>query len=227
MPTPARGSTCWPEGAPRSSPNGFAPIQECKSCAGTVRPRTPRGVRDALPAAVQVVRPVAPVARIGRSRHPGKSPPTPRAGPKRQLRGDGSRARATAERWAQVHGLLEKGVGLLDCGRRLNLGLNTVKRYARASEPERLRRVPQYRPTLVEPYRDHLRRRRAEEPAGAGRAAAGGDSRAWLSRQREPAASVPEPGPSGRGPGASVASPCGRAAADPAGESGRSAERAS
>jgi transposase len=63
-----------------------------------------------------------------------------------------------------VHELLDQDVGLLDCGRRLNLSLNTVKRYARASEPDRLRRVPQYRPTLVDPYRDHLRQRRAEEP---------------------------------------------------------------
>ncbi len=29
---------------------------------------------------------------------------------------DGSRARTTAERWAQVHELLDQGVGLLDCG---------------------------------------------------------------------------------------------------------------
>jgi transposase len=43
--------------------------------------------------------------------------------------------------------------------------LNTAKRYARAATPDRIRRVPQYRPTLVDPYRDHLRRRRAEEPA--------------------------------------------------------------
>lgn len=77
---------------------------------------------------------------------------------------DGPRARTTAERWAQVHGLLGKGVGLLECSRRLGLGLNTVKRYARASAPERLQRVPQYRPTLVDPYRDHLRTRRVEDP---------------------------------------------------------------
>ena len=32
------------------------------------------------------------------------------------------------------------------------------------SEPERLQRAPQYRPTLVDPYRDYLRKRRAEEP---------------------------------------------------------------
>lgn len=78
---------------------------------------------------------------------------------------DGTRAVTTRERWAQVHALLDQGVGLLECARRLNLALNTVKRYARVPEPERLVRAPQYRPTLVDPYRDHLRRRRAEEPA--------------------------------------------------------------
>ena len=35
---------------------------------------------------------------------------------------------------------------------------------SRASEPERLQRVPKYRPTLADPYRDYLRKRRAEEP---------------------------------------------------------------
>jgi len=55
-------------------------------------------------------------------------------------------------------------VGLLDCARRLNLSLNTVKRYDRASAPGRLQRVPKYRPTLVDPHRDYLRKRRAEEP---------------------------------------------------------------
>jgi len=48
---------------------------------------------------------------------------------------------ATAERWQQVHELRAQNVGLLDCARRLNLSLNTIKRYARASEPERLQRV--------------------------------------------------------------------------------------
>ena len=42
--------------------------------------------------------------------------------------------------------------------------LNTVKRHDRAAEPERLQRVPKYRPTLVDPYRDYLRQRRSEEP---------------------------------------------------------------
>jgi transposase len=77
----------------------------------------------------------------------------------------GRRAETTLERWQQVHDLLGKGAGLLECGRRLNLSLNTVKRYARAAQPERLQRAPQYRPTLVDPYRDHLRKRRAENPA--------------------------------------------------------------
>jgi transposase len=77
---------------------------------------------------------------------------------------EGKRAETTRERWQQVRDLRDKGTGLLECARRLGVTLNTVKRYDRASEPERLQRVPKYRPTLVDPYRDHLRKRRAEEP---------------------------------------------------------------
>jgi hypothetical protein len=77
---------------------------------------------------------------------------------------EGQRAATTLERWQQVHGLRARNVGPLECARRLNLSLNTVKRYDRASEPERLRRVPKYRPTLVDPHREYLRKRRAEEP---------------------------------------------------------------
>ncbi|MEU9891548.1 ISL3 family transposase [Sphaerisporangium sp. NPDC051011] len=79
----------------------------------------------------------------------------------------GVREQTTRERWRQIHDLLDKGVGLLECARRLNLSLNTVKRYARTREPEVLRRAPRYRPTLVDPYRDHLRERRAADPAVA------------------------------------------------------------
>jgi transposase len=46
----------------------------------------------------------------------------------------------------------------------MGLSLNTVKRYDRAGEPERLQRVPKYRPTLVGPRREYLRERRAGEP---------------------------------------------------------------
>jgi hypothetical protein len=35
----------------------------------------------------------------------------------------------------------------------------------RIAEPAQMRRAPQYRPTLVDPYREYLRKRRAEEPA--------------------------------------------------------------
>jgi transposase len=70
----------------------------------------------------------------------------------------------TRTRHAAVHALLEQGVGLLDCARRLGWALNTVKRYARAVTAEDLQRPPRYRETLVDPYRDHLRRRRAEDP---------------------------------------------------------------
>ncbi|MDJ0466761.1 ISL3 family transposase [Streptomyces sp. H27-C3] len=78
---------------------------------------------------------------------------------------DGPRARTTLERWHQIHGLLDQGVGLLECGRRLQLALNTVKRYARADLHERMLRVPKYRASLVDPYREHLRERRAGDPA--------------------------------------------------------------
>ncbi|MEU8497570.1 ISL3 family transposase [Streptomyces lavendulae] len=78
---------------------------------------------------------------------------------------EGPRAQTTLERWHQGHGLLDQGVGLLECARRLQLALNTVKRYARADRPERMLRVPKYRASLVDPYREHLRKRRAEDPA--------------------------------------------------------------
>nr|WP_255357202.1 ISL3 family transposase [Sciscionella sp. SE31] len=78
---------------------------------------------------------------------------------------DGARAATTGQRWQQIHNLLDKGVGLLEITRRLNLAINTVKRYARMSQPERVVRAPQYRPTLVDPYREHLRQRRTEDPA--------------------------------------------------------------
>ncbi|MGW1624933.1 ISL3 family transposase [Streptomyces sp. NPDC002172] len=75
------------------------------------------------------------------------------------------REQTTRDRWNKIHDLLGQGVGLLDCSRRLGLALNTVKRYARMPEPQALRIAPAYRPTLVDPYREHLRPRRAEDPA--------------------------------------------------------------
>ncbi|MFG1971788.1 ISL3 family transposase, partial [Nonomuraea fuscirosea] len=77
----------------------------------------------------------------------------------------GVHERTTRERWEQIHDLRGKGVGLLECARRLNLSRGTVKRYARTHKPEASRRAPRYRPTLVDPYRDHLRDRRATDPA--------------------------------------------------------------
>lgn len=71
----------------------------------------------------------------------------------------------TRERHRAVHTLLDQGHGLLECARRLGWALNTVKRYARAASADELKRPPRYRETLVDPHRDHLRRRRTEEPA--------------------------------------------------------------
>ncbi|MFE3002368.1 hypothetical protein ACFXG4_46285 [Nocardia sp. NPDC059246] len=75
-----------------------------------------------------------------------------------------TRETTTLERWHAVHNLLDNCVGLLDCARRLGLALNAIKRYARAAGPNQLRHPPRYRACLVDPYRDHLRRRREAEP---------------------------------------------------------------
>jgi hypothetical protein len=66
-----------------------------------------------------------------------------------------------------VQELLDQGHGLLECARRLGWTLNTAKRYAHAAAAEELKRPPRYRETPVNPYRDHLRRRRTEEPGVA------------------------------------------------------------
>jgi transposase len=89
----------------------------------------------------------------------------------------GKLAETTLQRWQQIHALREAGVGLLDCSRRLGLALNTVKRYARAATPERIQQVPKYRACMVDPYRDHLRARREQEP-GVGATALLGEIRA-------------------------------------------------
>lgn len=73
----------------------------------------------------------------------------------------------TRARHAAVHDLLGQGVGLLECSRRLGWALHTVKRYARAATADELQRPPRYGKTLVDPYRDHLRRRLAAEPGVA------------------------------------------------------------
>ena len=87
---------------------------------------------------------------------------------RRRSRSRRSRRRAiderTRARHAAVHELLGQGVGLLECSRRLGWALNTVKRYARAATAEQLQRPPRYGRTLVDPYREHLRRRLAAEP---------------------------------------------------------------
>jgi hypothetical protein len=41
-----------------------------------------------------------------------------------------------------VYKLLDQGVGLLECARRLGWALNTVKRYARAATAQELQRPP-------------------------------------------------------------------------------------
>ena len=120
---------------------------------------------------------------------------------------EGKRAETTRERWQQVRDLREKGAGLLECARRLGLSLNTVKRYDRASEPERLQCVPKYRPTLVGPLpRPPARapRKRARSPRSA---APAGDPRARLPGQLQPPRPLHQPGATRRQPAAPVTPP--------------------
>ncbi|EFL37262.1 transposase [Streptomyces griseoflavus Tu4000] len=144
---------------------GCADIRASRPCAGTDRPPTPRRSDEPCPTRSRS----ATAGTCGTtSPRPSskKSPRTAPAGRKRaRPRPRGRQAASTRERWQQVHALRERGVGLLECACRLNLALDTVKRYDRVAEPERLIRAPKYRPTLVDPYRDHLRRRRLENPA--------------------------------------------------------------
>jgi hypothetical protein len=89
--------------------------------------------------------------------------PTPRLS-KRRLNAASTEPPFSGCKAAAVHQLLDQGVGLLECARRLGWALNTVKRYARATTPEQLARPPRYGRTLVDPYRGHLRARLAAEP---------------------------------------------------------------
>jgi transposase len=63
------------------------------------------------------------------------------------------RAAQTRERFEAVHALRNQGLGLLECTRRLGMTINCVKKYAHAERVEDLLRPPQYRATLVDPYR--------------------------------------------------------------------------
>lgn len=108
---------------------------------------------------------------------------------------EGKRATTTRERWKQVHDLLDQGVGLLACARRLGVSLNTVKRYAplRRAGPHGPRpRLPvQSRRPLPRPpaQTPHRRPRRPHHPP------ARGDPRAGLHRQRQPPGPLHQPGP--------------------------------
>ena len=77
----------------------------------------------------------------------------------------GKRAETTLERWQQVHDLLGKGTGLMECARRLDLSLKRSSATPAQSSPSGCGAPLSTRPTLVNPYRDHLRKRRAGDPA--------------------------------------------------------------
>ncbi|MDF5757322.1 ISL3 family transposase [Spongiactinospora sp. TRM90649] len=81
-----------------------------------------------------------------------------------QGRDEGPTVRRTRSRYAAIHALLGQGLANNEIAHRLNLALNTVKKYARAPRGEQLIGGTKRGTTLVDPFRDHLRSRRAAEP---------------------------------------------------------------
>ena len=132
---------------------GCAAIRASRSSAATAQVPTPRRSAGRCPVAIQagdcwhLWHSLAEAAQKEVAAHTacwaGAGPPL----------NEGQQAQTTAQRWRQIHNLTDKGTGLLECSRRLGVSLNTVKRYARAAEPERMIRAPRYRATLARPYR--------------------------------------------------------------------------
>jgi transposase len=79
-------------------------------------------------------------------------------------RGERPIAKRTRARHAAVHALHREGLSNNAIARRLHLGLNTVKKYLRAEHAGQLIGGPRYRSTLVDPFRDYLRHRLAQDP---------------------------------------------------------------
>lgn len=80
-------------------------------------------------------------------------------------RAEGPSAQRTRTRHKAVHALLSQGASHGQIMRQLHLSRNTVKRYAAAERAEQLIHGPKYSTTLVDPFRDYLRQRCAQEPA--------------------------------------------------------------
>lgn len=80
-------------------------------------------------------------------------------------RAEGPSAQRTRARHKAVQALLAQGASHGEVMRQLHLSRNTVKKYAAATHAEQLIHGPKHSATLVDPFRDYLRKRRAQEPA--------------------------------------------------------------
>lgn len=78
--------------------------------------------------------------------------------------GEGPIAKRTRARHAQVHALHRDGLSNSAISRRLKLSLNTVKKFLRAQNADQLIGGTRRRTTLVDPFRDYLRHRLAQQP---------------------------------------------------------------
>ena len=189
-----------PTARPPPSRHGCAGRRGSKSCAGRARPPTPRRSAGPFPTRCRSATAGICGGTCATRSWPRSTPHAPCWATVNPPRPGGARERATRERWHKVHALLGQGVGLLDCSRRLNLALNTVKRYARTPEPSADRIAPRYRPTLVDPYRDHLRPTPVRQPGRPRHAPPARDQGTGLNRQCQPAGPLPQSGPRRRRP---------------------------
>jgi hypothetical protein len=95
----------------------------------------------AAPAAEILAQTAAPLPLLGASSAPATPPaeqePPPPLG-ERAAKSDGRRASNTRTGHLTVHELLSQGMALKAIGRRLQMNVKTVRKYARAEHPEHL-----------------------------------------------------------------------------------------
>ena len=188
MSCPAGRLTCWRRGC--------AGIPACRSYAATGPAPTARRSAAPCPARSRPVIAGRPVAQPGRSRaERGRRAQHLLGGRRaaaelRQAGPDDSRAMAPGPR---PHRQGHRAAGR--CSRRLGLSLNTVKRYARAAEPERMIRAPATGPPWWTPTVITCAARRAADPAVPIGSCSPRSASRGLSRQHEPALPLHHPGP--------------------------------
>ena len=204
----ARSTSC-PTARPTWSRRGCASIPASRSSAATAPPPTPRRSAGPCPTRCRSATAGTCGTTCAQGRWPRSAPTAACWATAVNPARPGGRARADHPRTLAA-GPRPARQGRRPARMRPPPGPVPEHRQAlrpRCTKPERLQRAPQYRPTLVDPYRDHLRRRRAEDPAVPVRHLLRRDQGTRLHRQRQPARPLPHPGPRRRRPAAPLTPP--------------------